>query len=158
MPRSDFLRVGMEGLAVKRGQDDREFGIRCAQAGIRPGFDPALVAEHLYDRALGPWRGACLVPGHPRVMLHEAHADVVGEGLVENPRRAHVADAVGMGLPKPLRRVWPMLARDPLFEPVTKALTGLFALGVRSEHLGLEVQAARAIGSLETMRGVLERS
>src|SRR5205807_1107659 len=28
MPRSEFLRVGIEGLDVKRGQDDREFGIR----------------------------------------------------------------------------------------------------------------------------------
>jgi Glycosyl transferase family 2 len=158
LPRAEFLRVGMEGLAVKRGQDDREFGIRCAKAGIRGVFDPTLLGEHLYDRGLEPWRGDCRVQGESRRLLHDAHADLVGAELAEDPGRSHVADAVGMGLPAPLRRVWPMLARDPLFGPVTASLTALFDAAVRIEHFGLEVQSARAIGSLETMRGVLERS
>lgn len=158
MPRSEFLRVGMEGLAVRRGQDDREFGLRCAKAGIHAVFDPTLVGEHLYDRELEPWRGDCRVQGESRRLLHDAHPDLVGRDLAEAPPPSHVADAVGMGLPKPLRRLWPLLARDPVFGPSTATLAALFHAGVSLEHLGLEVQAARAIGSLETMRGVLERS
>ena len=158
MPRRDFLRVGMQGLAVKRGQDDREFGLRCAKAGIQPVFDPTLVAEHLFDRELRPWRRDCRVQGESRVMLHEAHADLVGEELSEDADGPHVADAVGMALPAPLRRIWPLLARDPLFGVSTGLLGAIFRAGVRLEHLGTEVQSARAIGSLETMRGVLERS
>jgi len=158
MPRADFLRVGIEGLAVERGQDDREFGIRCAKAGIRPVFDPSLAAEHLYERTLPQFRSDCRLQGVSRVLLHDTHADVVGEELTEDPAEAHVADAVGMGLPRPVRRVWPLLAREPLFTLVTGALTALFHAAVRVEHLGMEIQTARAIGSLETMRGVLARS
>ena len=158
MPRSEFLRVGVEGLQIERGQDDREFGIRCAKAGIRPVFDPTLVGEHLYERTLTQFRGDCRVQGQSRMMLHEAHPDMVGEQLMDAPPESHVADAVGMGLPGPVRRLWPTLARDPLFALVTGALSGLFEAGVRWSHLGLEVQAARAIGSLETMRGVLDNS
>jgi glycosyltransferase involved in cell wall biosynthesis len=157
MPRSEFLRVGIEGLAVQRGQDDREFGIRCAKAGIRPVFDPTLVAEHLYDRTLAEFRRDCRLQGRSRVMLHEAHADLLGRELMEEPPATHVADAVGMGLPRPLRKVWPLLAREPLFTLATGALTALFRASIRAEHLGMEVQTARAIGSLETMRGVVAR-
>jgi GT2 family glycosyltransferase len=157
MPRSDFLRVGVVGLAVERGQDDREFGLRCAKAGIRPVFDPSLAAEHLYERTLPQFRRDCRLQGRSRVLLHEAHSDLVGDGLTAEPAAGHVADAVGMGLPRPLRRVWPLLAREPLFTLATGALSGLFRAGVLLRHLGLEVQAARALGSLETMRGVVAR-
>jgi hypothetical protein len=126
------------------------------KAGIRPVFDPSLRGEHVYERTLSQFRGDMRLQGRSRMLLHDAHADVVGEGLVEDPGPAHVADAVGMGLPRPVRRVWPLLAQDPFFAVVTKALSALFHAGVRAGHLGLEVQAARAIGSLETMRGVLE--
>jgi len=158
MPRRDFLRVGIEGLAVRRGQDDREFGIRCLKAGIRPVYDPSLRGEHLYDRALDAWRRDSRAQGESRVMLHEEHADLLGEDLAEDSSTGQVADAVGLGLPRPLRRAWPVLARDPLFGPVTALLTALFHTGVRLEHLGMELQSARALGSLETMRGVLDRS
>ena len=158
MPRADFLRVGMEGLAVRRGQDDREFGLRCAKSGIRPVYDPSLMGEHLYDRELAAWRRDCRVQGESRMMLHQAHADLVGEALSEDESGPHVMDAVGTGLPAPVRRVWPLLARDPLFHVSTAGLAAMFSAGVRLKHLGMEVQSARAIGSLETMRGVIERS
>jgi glycosyltransferase involved in cell wall biosynthesis len=158
MPRADFLRVGVEGIAVERGQDDREFGIRCAKAGMRAVFDPSLVGEHLYDRNLEQYRYDCRLQGESRRLIHDAHADLVGDQLADEPAPSHVRDAVGQRLPGPVRRAWPLLARDPLFGIVTAALTELFEAGVRLEHLGTELQAARAIGSLETMRGVLERS
>jgi glycosyltransferase involved in cell wall biosynthesis len=158
MPRADFLRVGVVGLAVERGQDDREFGIRCAKAGVRPVFDPGLVAEHLYDRSLEQFRRDCRLQGRSRRLLHEAHSDWVGAELTDDPPPGHVADAVGLGLPGPMRRVWPLLAREPLFSLAAGALTALFRLGVRLRHVGLELQAARAIGSLETMRGVVARA
>jgi GT2 family glycosyltransferase len=155
MPRSEFVRVGIEGLEVKRGQDDREFGIRCAKAGIRPVFDRTLVANHLYDRSLPQFRRDCRLQGRSRVLLHETHSDLVGANLTDDPPNSHVADAVGMGLPRPLRRVWPLLAREPMFGLATALLSGAFRGAVRLRHLGMEVQTARAIGSLETMRGVL---
>jgi len=158
MPRRDFLRVGVEGIAVKRGQDDREFGIRCAKAGMRAVFDPRLVGEHLYDRNLAQYRSDCRFQGESVRLIHDLHADLVGKELAETPGPSHVADAVGQRLPAVVRRAWPVLARDPFFGGVTAGLTALFEAGIRLEHLGLEVQAARAIGSLETMRGVITQS
>jgi len=157
MPRSEFLRVGLQGLEVKRGQDDREFGIRCAKAGLRAIFDPALLAHHLYDRTLAQFRADCRIQGESRKLLHDAHPDVLGSELRAAPPASHVADAVGMGLPRPLRPAWRLLARDPFFAAAAAALVRLFEAGATAGHLGLEVFAARAIGSLETMRGVLDR-
>lgn len=158
LPRRDFLEVGMEGLSVKRGQDDREFAIRCAKAGIHGVFDPSLLGEHVFDRDLAAYRRDARVQGESRRLLHDAHADLLGHDLATDPNGIHVADAVGMGVPPLLRPIWPVLASDPLFRPVTAALTVLFEAGVRFRHLGTEFQAARALGSLETMRGVLDAS
>ena len=83
---------------------------------------------------------------------------LVGRKLARTPAPSHIADAVGMGLPTPLRWLWPRLARDPLFAVVMAGLTEMFRAGVRLGHLGLEAKTARAIGSLEIMRGVVERS
>jgi len=157
MPRDELLRVGIEKLAVKRGQDDREFGIRCLKAGIRGAFEPSLRARHLYDRDLAAFRRDMRVQGESRRLIHDAHADLLGGELVRTASGSEVDDDVGLGLPAPIRRIWPWLARDPLFGLVTAALTALFGLGVRTRSLCLETQAARAIGSLETMRGVLDR-
>jgi glycosyltransferase involved in cell wall biosynthesis len=158
MPRREFLEVGIEKLAVKRGQDDREFGIRCFKAGIEGRFDRSLRGRHLYDRPFDAFRRDCRIQGESRILVHEAHADLLGEELVGRARGSEVEDEVGRSLPRPVRRVWPYLARDPLFGAVTAALTGLFRLGVRLGNLRLETISARAVGSLDTMRGVLDRS
>ncbi len=157
MPRTEFLRVRMDGLAVRRGQDDREFGIRCMKAGIRGVYDPSLRAEHLFERTMQQWRSDYRFQGTSRTMLQAIHEDVLGERRADHPYPPEW-EGVGIGLPRAVRWIWPTLARDPFFDPVTGVLTALWRLGVRLPHLGLEIQAARAIGSLETMRGVNETS
>jgi hypothetical protein len=87
--------------------------------------------------------------------LHELHADLVGPDLSDVPEGSHVPDAVGLRVPRRLRRALPLLARDPLFGLVTALLTALFWIGVHARVLRIEVFAARGIGSLETQRGVL---
>jgi len=158
LPREDFLRIGVEKLAVKRGQDDREFGIRCLKAGIAGVFDSNLQGQHLYTRTLEQFRRDMRVQGESRKLIHDVHDDLLGPDLVHEAKGSEVDDAVGLGLPKPLRRFLPTLAGDPLFGALTGALSIMFGLGVRWRHLGLECFAARGIGSLETMRGVLDRS
>jgi glycosyltransferase involved in cell wall biosynthesis len=158
MPREEFLRTPVTGLSVKRGQDDREYGMRLFKAGVRGVFDASLKAWHRYDRPLDAFRRDCRVQGESRQLIHEAHADIVGEGLVRRSSGSEVEDDVGMGLPAPVRKLWPTLAKDPWFGIAQGLFTALFHVGVRTGRLGLEVQSARAIGSLETMRGVLDRS
>jgi glycosyltransferase involved in cell wall biosynthesis len=154
MPRAEFLKVRMDRLAVRRGQDDREFGIRCQKAGIRGVYDRSLRAEHLYDRNMDQYRNDCRFQGISRTLVQGAHVDVLPGDRPDDHPYPMVWEGVGTGLPSQLRRVWPTLARDPFFGLMTATLTLLWKTGVRTEHLGLEVQAARAIGSLETMRGV----
>ncbi len=154
MPREEFLRVGITGLAITRGQDDKEFGIRCHKAGIHGLFDRSLRARHEFERSLEAYRRDCRIMGQSRRLLSEAHPDVLGSDP-RSPDPAHPEHGFGTGLPRPLRALWPSLARDPLFRPVTAALGALFALGVRAGSLKLEMLAARALGSLETTRGAL---
>jgi glycosyltransferase involved in cell wall biosynthesis len=158
MPREQFLRVRMDELAIARGQDDREFGIRCHKAGIRGVFDPSLRARHMFERPLEAYRRDCRVLGESLVLMAEIHPDVLGGDLVRGGPGARPEEGVGVSLPGPLRRVWPLLARDPAFKLATAALGGVFVLGVRARAIAVEAFAARAIGSLETMRGVLDRS
>jgi hypothetical protein len=159
LAKQDFLRVGIETqMELPRGQDDREFGIRCYRAGIRAVFDRSLRGRHLYDRPLDAFRRDCYIQGETRRLIHGLHADVVGPGLVGRPDGPAVLDEVGLGLPRPLRRAMPLIAREPVFSLLASVLVGLFVLGVRSRRLGIEVFAARGIGSLETQRGVLARS
>jgi hypothetical protein len=95
--------------------------------------------------------------GTSRVLIHEEHADLLGPSLVRDARGSELEDAVGQGLPSSLRRVWPWLAREPLFTCAVAVLSVLFRVGVALRWLGLETLAARGIGSLETQRGVLTR-
>lgn len=155
MPRELLLGVGIQKLAVKRGQDDREFGLRCLKAGVTGIFDATLHSLHLFDRDLNAYRQDCRVQGASRVLIHEVHGDLVGNDLVADPEGSEVADGVGLGLPRALRGAWPWVARDPLFAPASAALNVAFRGGVGARHLGLEILGARALGSLETMRGVL---
>lgn len=156
MPREHMLGVGIQRLAVRRGQDDREFGLRCLKHGVRGVFDPTLHALHLYDRSLEAFRRDCRVQGESRWLIHVAHDDLLGRELVSEPRGSEAADGVGLRLPGPLRAAWPVLARDPLFGLVTGAVARVHELAVRAGHLGLAVVTAQGIGSLETMRGVLD--
>lgn len=147
MPRRDMLRVGIAKLEVRRGQDDREFGLRCLKAGIAGVFDPALHALHLYDRSFEAFRRDCRIQGESRRLVEAAHGDVVGD---------LPGDLVGTGLPGPARALWPLLARDPAFGPASAALGLAYRAAVRERHLGLEVFLARGLGSLEVMRGVID--
>lgn len=156
MPRRDILRVGIQKLAVTRGQDDREFGLRCLKEGMRGVFDPRLVALHLYDRSFDAFRDDCRIQGRSRQLIHDVHFDLLGKELVRIPSGPETPDAVGLNLPPKVRKVWPRLALDPTFGLFGSVVERLHDHAVRHGHFGLEVWAAQGIGSLETMRGVTE--
>ncbi|HEV2813583.1 MAG TPA: glycosyltransferase [Solirubrobacteraceae bacterium] len=154
MPREAMLRIGFQSLSVRRGQDDRDFGLRCLKAGVRAQFDRSLHGVHLYDRAMADFRSDSRLQGECRRLLRAAHPDVLGD-----PREsAKLDDTVGMRLPAPLRRMLPLLARDPVFGPLTGTIELAHRTAVRQGHLGLEVFAARGLGSLDVMRGILDVS
>jgi glycosyltransferase involved in cell wall biosynthesis len=145
LPREDFIAIGFDQSALGRGEEDREFGIRCLKSGVAGCFDRSLLATHEYSRSLAQFRRDCRMAGESRRLTHEKHADVLGKDL-----------AIGRTLPRTVRYLLPYLAREPLFAPLSAMLTGLFHVGVRLRWLCLETFAARGLGSLETQRGALE--
>jgi len=145
MPREELVRVGMGTRALKRGEEDREFGVRCLKAGIEGRFDPSLRAQHEFERTLPQYRRACRLAGQYRRLMFDEHGDVLGEDL-----------ELGHSLPGPLKALLPRLASEPVFKPLAALLTALFHLGVLLRSLRLEAFAARGLGSLETQRGALE--
>jgi glycosyltransferase involved in cell wall biosynthesis len=158
MRREQALRVGLASR-VPSGigyQDDREFGIRCHRAGLRGRFDRALRADHRYERGLAAFRRDSRRQGRDRCVIHELHPDVVGERLLDARDTAYLADLPGQGLPGPIRAVWPHLAAEPFFAPLAAVFLAVFRLAVAARGLRLETLAARALGSLEVQRGVVE--
>jgi glycosyltransferase involved in cell wall biosynthesis len=145
LPRAELVRIGMGENTVKRGEEDREFGIRCFKAGLEGRFDRTLLAAHDYDRTLTQYRRDCHMAGQSRRAMYELHGDVLGEDL-----------ALGHTLPGPLRRALPRLAGEPLFRLIAPLLMMLFHIGVLLRSVKLEALAARGLGSLETQRGALE--
>jgi GT2 family glycosyltransferase len=154
MPREPMLRVGFRRLGVPRGQDDRDFGLRCLKGGVRATFDRALHGVHLYDRSMPDFRADSRLQGECRRLLRVAHPDLLGD-----PRGApKLDDTVGMRMPPALRRMLPLAASDPWFGWVTGAITLAHRAALRQRHLGMEVFATRGLGSLDVMRGILDVS
>jgi glycosyltransferase involved in cell wall biosynthesis len=145
LPRKELVEIGMGEVAVKRGEEDREFGIRCFKAGVQGRFDRTLLASHDYDRTLAQYRRDCRMAGRSRRLMYELHGDVLGQDLM-----------LGHTLPRALRRALPLLAREPLFRTLVPLLATLFRVGVLFRSVKLEAFAARGLGSLETQRGALE--
>lgn len=146
LPRGDCVAVGFEKIAVKRGEeDDRGFGIRCFKAGIRGCFDPRLSGAHEYSRSLDQYRRDCRLSGQSRRLMYQAHADLLGDDL-----------EIGHSLPRPLRRLLPTLASEPLFPALTAILQAIFHVGVGLRLLRVQIFAARGLGSVETQRGALD--
>lgn len=156
--RAQAARIGLASphAAGVRYQDDREFGIRCHRAGLRPVFARELRAEHRYERGLEAFRRDGRRQGRDRCMIHALHPDLVGRELLTATDTANVLDAPGQSLPGWLRAWWPRLAEDRAFGVLAGALTVAFHAGVLLRSLGLETTAARAVGSLEVQRGVIE--
>ncbi len=158
MRRAQALRVGLASPAAAsiRYQDDREFGIRCHRAGLRGVFDRGLRAEHRYERELEAFRRDGRRQGRDRCLIHLLHPDIVGADLLGEAGSPNVVDVPGQGLPRALRRLWPRLAADPFFTMLATAFVKIFEVGVAFRSVELETLSARAVGSLEVQRGVLD--
>jgi glycosyltransferase involved in cell wall biosynthesis len=57
---------------------DREFGLRCRNAGLTHIFDRSLRAEHLFSRHLSQFRQDARNSGYGAVLVNHLHSDVLG--------------------------------------------------------------------------------
>ena len=102
--RADALRVGLHSpVMAPTYNEDRDFGLRCREAGLRATFDRRLRARHRYRRSFAALRRDAHTSGVGRWRIHDAHGDVVG---------SLPADAFTDGLP-PVRAALVGLSRRP---------------------------------------------
>lgn len=157
--RVDCQAIGIANPVFGRGarEEDREFGIRCFEAGLRGVFDRRLVGDHRYDRDITSFRRDCRKSGRYRYVIHDLHPAVVGHDLTDPTGTANTPDRPGQRLPRPVRRLLPILASPPLFRLIAAVLAAGFWIGVLVGSLPLQTLAARGVGSLETQRGVSDQ-
>jgi glycosyltransferase involved in cell wall biosynthesis len=78
--RETCLRIGFDapGMTGVRSHEDREFGIRCLENGLRGVFGPELSATHRHERDLASFRHDCLELGRGRARIHQLHPETLG--------------------------------------------------------------------------------
>jgi glycosyltransferase involved in cell wall biosynthesis len=148
--RADALRVGFRSAGYTAGyHQDREFGLRCLDAGLEGRFDRDLAAVHLHERSVDAFVRDARAQGRGLRQLHELHRAELGP-LDE---RRFVA-----GLPRPLR-AWVNAARRPRVSDASSWLLRALAAGLgRARAFGMEAQALRLLRRMEQQAGALEGS
>jgi glycosyltransferase involved in cell wall biosynthesis len=126
----DARRVGLESSGFEGYAVDRDFGLRCARAGLSAIFDRALLGHHLYDRSLEEMLASTRSQGRGRRSIHERHEDIVG------PLEPELFDG---GLPvtaatlvRASRHAWAHAIVVPLLLWLAKAAGALRAFGIQT--------------------------
>ena len=77
--REDALRVGFASPTARgHYHEDRDFGLRCLEAGLRGVFDRTLLADHAHARSLDAFLRDARRRGEGQVALHAAHPELLG--------------------------------------------------------------------------------
>jgi glycosyltransferase involved in cell wall biosynthesis len=145
--RLDAQRVGFISTRFSQGyHQDRDFGLRCLDAGLHARFRRDLRATHLHRRSLPSFRRDARHQGAARRQLHEVHA-----GRTSALPRDEFAEA----LPRPLRS-WVLFCRRPRAARVSGAvLHRLAQLGAGLRFGSLELVALRLLRRIEQQRGAV---
>jgi hypothetical protein len=143
----DALRVGMSSSIVGY-HADRDFGIRCAKAGITAAFDRSLLASHRHQRTLRSFRADARSQGASNFDLYAAHENVLG------PFDDHYR--LGLG------RIGRAMITSVRFGPAYGGLSAAATTGVRlAGRLGAqraEIRGARFLQRIECQRGFVLRA
>jgi glycosyltransferase involved in cell wall biosynthesis len=144
--RADALRIGLRSPLSELYHEDRDFGLRCLEAGLRGRVDRSLVVWHLHTRPLAAFLADARKQGAGRRLLHERHPKVLGP----MPARAFEE-----GLPRPAR--WLVRStRQPLARRVLSGLLGVVTRAAGRAHLfPAETAGAKLLRRIEQQHGSL---
>ena len=150
MRREACLAVGMPNPRyTARYHPDRDFGLRCLEAGLTGVFDSSLRARHLHSRALPAFVRDARSQGAARVLMQELHAGRVP---------AVTGAEFERGLPAPAAH----LVRLGRRRRAGAALSQALMLGVRGAgRLRLwpaQRIAARLLRRIEQQRGAIDQA
>lgn len=143
--RADCARVGVSvGRFARSKHEDREFGIRCLEAGLSGVFDRELLATHVHHRPLGAFLADARMQGSDRCVIAAAHPDVAAEAMLA---------AYGDGLAPPLARLLRWCDAPAVGRVVGALGCAVVEVAGRLHLFRLESAAARGLRRLEHRRG-----
>jgi glycosyltransferase involved in cell wall biosynthesis len=144
--RDDALRVGL--ASEHYGQpchEDRDFGLRCLEAGMSAVFDRGIRARHEYERAWPRVGEESCRRGYGVVLLHELHGAVIGPFDERQFER---------GLPRPVAAIVHAATVYRAGRLISATLHVLRWLGARLRLRQVELGAIRLLRRIEAGRGV----
>jgi hypothetical protein len=127
---------------------DRDFGIRCLQAGLRGEFDRSLRAAHLYRRPLDAFIRDAHRQGAARVLMTALHGETID---------ALGADEFDRSLPRPLAALVRLSRRRGACTIVTASLTRLIQATGRLHLWTLQNYGARVLRRVVQQRGAIDQ-
>jgi glycosyltransferase involved in cell wall biosynthesis len=150
MRREACLAVGMANPRyTARYHPDRDFGLRCLEAGLIGVFDRSLRARHLHRRPFPAFVRDARSQGAARVLMRELHAArLPALSGVEFER----------GLPAPAARVVRLGRRRRASAALSTLLTLVVRTAGRFRLWRAQLGAARLLRRLEQQRGALEQA
>jgi glycosyltransferase involved in cell wall biosynthesis len=149
MRRADCLAVGMTNPGfTEHYHADRDFGIRCLEAGLTGSFDRALAASHLHERTLEGFIRDARSQGAARVLLPGFHP-----GAIAPPTRGEFA----RGLPRPLSDLVALTRRPRAYLAVSTSLVALVRTAGRTHLWKAQRTTARLLRRIEQQHGAIEQ-
>lgn len=151
MRLDDLRRVGMqpsEGMPDGYWyHEDRDFGLRCASAGLIGVFDRDLAAIHIHRATPSTYLRVARDSGHTRWAVQAAHARVEALRPLEFYRNS---------VPMPGRLLVQASRRKWIRRPIEAGLKALVAISGRLRLFRIETHAGFILGTIEQQRGALE--
>jgi len=147
--RENALRIGLSPSADLPGpytnHRDRDFGLRCEEAGLRGVFDRSLGATHKHQRPPAGYARSARGSGFNRWVVHRLHGEVLGD-LAD--------DCYQRGLPFPADLLVRLARRPWARRPIQFLLRQAAAVAGRLRLFRIESFAGHLSGTIERQRGM----
>lgn len=131
--REDLTRIGLVAPGAPVYHEDKEFGFRCALAGLKPVFDRRLLARHRYESSPSAFVREVVQQANGRHVLAQNYAEI-----------AAVADVVWKP-PRIVRFPLRLGATPPLSYVTVTALVAVVRIAGHLHAWALETAAARVL-------------
>jgi glycosyltransferase involved in cell wall biosynthesis len=150
MRRLDCLAIGMSNPDfTEHFHADRDFGIRCLEAGLTGTFDRALSAAHLHERTLESFVRDARSQGAARVLLPRFHPQTIPP-----PDPGEFTQRV----PRPLSELVRLSRRPRAHALLSRVLEHLLRVTGAARLWPVQDAFARVLRRIEQQRGAIEQS
>lgn len=150
MRRADCLAIGMSNPGfTEHYHADRDFGIRCLEAGLNGTFDRGLSATHLHERTFASFIRDARSQGAARVLMPEFHPTVVSPPAPGEFERS---------LPWPLAGLVRLSRRPRAYTAISAVLDRVVGTAGAARVWRLQDIVARVLRRIEQQRGAVEQT